>query len=51
LRCNRFRFFLKVDIWRLPEWNIESVITCITHVITSGYTGTIERPHWSNYLN
>jgi hypothetical protein len=19
LRCNRFRFFLKVDIWRLPE--------------------------------
>jgi len=44
-------FYLKVDIWRLPEWNTENVITFITHVITFGYTGTIERPHWSNYLN
>jgi len=41
-------FYLKVDVLSLPEWNTEGIIT---HVITFGYTGTIERPHWSNYLN
>jgi len=44
-------FYLMVDIWKLSEWNTKSVIIFITHVITFGYTGTIERLHWSNHLN